>query len=121
MPKSYVLRKQPFRDEHQMTLQFELDQDGHLIDYNTWNAEVAQILANNLDIQLEAWHLTVLEHVRLFYQQYDHAPSTRPLIKFLTKQNPSINNAILQQSFNTGLVARQLCRLAGLPKPANCL
>lgn len=32
-----------------------------------------------------------------------------------------ITNMILQQQFNTGLVARQLSRLAGVPKPANCL
>ncbi|MFX8460263.1 sulfite reductase, partial [Acinetobacter baumannii] len=25
------------------------------------------------------------------------------------------------QKFNTGLVARHLSRLAGIPKPANCL
>ncbi|MBV6578279.1 sulfite reductase, partial [Acinetobacter baumannii] len=28
---------------------------------------------------------------------------------------------VLQQKFNTGLVARHLSRLAGIPKPANCL
>lgn len=104
-----------------MNLQSELDQDGHLVDYNTWNTDVAQALAQSLNIHLDAWHFMVLQHIRNFYQQYDHAPSTRPLIKFLMKQDPSINNAILQQRFNTGLVARQLCRLAGLPKPANCL
>jgi tRNA 2-thiouridine synthesizing protein E len=35
--------------------------------------------------------------------------------------SPEINNAELQQRFNTGLVARHLSRLAGVPKPANCL
>ncbi|HFF4937178.1 TPA: sulfite reductase, partial [Acinetobacter baumannii] len=35
--------------------------------------------------------------------------------------SPDINNAVLQQKFNTGLVARHLSRLAGIPKPANCL
>ncbi|MFW2734629.1 TusE/DsrC/DsvC family sulfur relay protein, partial [Acinetobacter baumannii] len=49
-------------------------------------------------------------------------PATRPLIKFLMKTvSPDINNAVLQQKFNTGLVARHLSRLAGIPKPANCL
>ena len=99
-----------------------LDQDGHLVDYTLWNEDVAQQLANSLDLKLEAWHLEVLHAVREFYQQFGHSPATRPLIKFLMKTvSPEINNAILQERFNTGLVARHLSRLAGVPKPANCL
>lgn len=103
-------------------MQLELDQDGHLIDYTVWTPEVAQRLAHSLDIQLTDWHLEILYAVRQFYQQFGHAPATRPLIKFLIKTvSPEINNAELQQRFNTGLVARHLSRLAGVPKPANCL
>lgn len=99
-----------------------LDQDGHLVDYTLWNEDVAQQLANSLNLDLEAWHLEVLHAVREFYQQFGHSPATRPLIKFLMKTvSPEINNAILQERFNTGLVARHLSRLAGVPKPANCL
>lgn len=99
-----------------------LDQDGHLVDYRIWNEEIAQQLANSLDIQLSAWHFEVLHAVRQFYQQFGHSPATRPLIKYLMKTvSPEINNAVLQQKFNTGLVARHLSRLAGVPKPANCL
>ncbi len=66
--------------------------------------------------------LEVLQAVRQFYQQFGHSPATRPLIKFLMKTvSPEINNALLQEKFNTGLVARHLSRLAGIPKPANCL
>lgn len=102
-------------------MQLILDQDGHLLDHTQWSIEIAQQLANELNITLDTWHISILHHIRRFYTQYDHAPSTRPLIKYLMKQDESINNALLQQRFNTGLVARQLCRIAGLPKPANCL
>ena len=103
-------------------MNFELDQDGHLVDYTIWNEEVAQQLAESLEIELSPWHFEVLTAVRQFYAQFGHAPSTRPLIKFLMKTvSPEINNAILQEIFNTGLVARHLSRLAGVPKPANCL
>ena len=99
-----------------------LDQDGHLVDYSIWNEQVAQELAKSLDLELTAWHSEVLQAVRQFYQQFGHSPATRPLIKFLMKTvSPDINNAILQEKFNTGLVARHLSRLAGVPKPANCL
>jgi len=103
-------------------MNLELDQDGHLVDYTIWTPEVAQELANSLELELTDWHLNILHAVRKFYQQFGHSPATRPLIKFLMKSvSPDINNAILQEKFNTGLVARHLSRLAGVPKPANCL
>jgi tRNA 2-thiouridine synthesizing protein E len=103
-------------------MNLELDQDGHLLDYTIWNEQVAQELAQSLSLELTPWHYDVLNAVRQFYQQFGHSPATRPLIKFLMKTvDPDINNAILQEKFNTGLVARHLSRLAGVPKPANCL
>ena len=106
--------------KQEMTL--ELDQDGHLLDYTVWNEQVAQEFAQSLELELTAWHFEVLHAVRQFYQQFGHSPATRPLIKFLMKTvSPEINNAVLQEKFNTGLVARHLSRLAGIPKPANCL
>lgn len=103
-------------------MNLELDQDGHLVDYTLWNEDVAQQLANMINVELTAWHFEILHAVRQFYQQFGHSPATRPLIKFLIKTvNADINNAVLQDKFNTGLVARHLSRLAGIPKPPNCL
>ena len=87
-------------------MNLELDQDGHLVDYTIWTPEVAQELANSLELELTDWHFTVLQAVRQF---------------LMKSVSPEINNAILQEKFNTGLVARHLSRLAGIPKPANCL
>lgn len=103
-------------------MNLELDQDGHLVDYTIWNEDVAQVLAESLELQLDAWHFEILAAVRQFYQQFGHSPATRPLIKYLMKTvSTDINNAVLQERFNTGLVARHLSRLAGIPKPPNCL
>ncbi|TCM66439.1 tRNA 2-thiouridine synthesizing protein E [Acinetobacter calcoaceticus] len=103
-------------------MHLELDQDGHLVDHRIWNETVAQQLADNLELQLSPWHLQILLAVRQFYQQFGHSPATRPLIKYLIKTvDAEISNALLQEKFNTGLVARHLSRLAGVPKPANCL
>ncbi|AXY59989.1 MULTISPECIES: TusE/DsrC/DsvC family sulfur relay protein [Acinetobacter] len=103
-------------------MKLELDQDGHLIDHTIWDKTVAQELADSLNLELSEWHIEILMAVRQFYQQFGHSPATRPLIKFLMKTvGPEIDNAVLQERFNTGLVARHLSRLAGIPKPANCL
>lgn len=99
-----------------------LDQDGHLCDHQLWTPEVAAQLAANSQLVLTDEHLAILQAVRLFYDKFGYAPATRPLIRFVMQQcGASYDNARLMQLFDTGLVARVLCRLAGLPKPANCL
>ena len=101
----------------------DLDQDGHLCDHAIWTPDVAQRLADTLDVTLTDEHLQILQQVRAFFEKFNHAPATRPLIKWLQKTLPEqdISNQKLQQLFNTGLVARHVNRLAGLPKPPNCL
>ena len=99
-----------------------LDEDGHLQNHLDWSPEVAQLMAQKEDLALNHSHIEILLTVREFYQRFGYAPATRPLIKFLIKQlGEHISNAQLMQDFKTGLVARTLARLAGLPKPANCL
>lgn len=100
-----------------------LDADGHLTDHTLWTPAIAQHLADTLNVQLTDVHYRILAQVRAFFDKYHHSPATRPLIKHLSIALPDdeINNAKLQQLFNTGLVARHVNRLAGLPKPPNCL
>lgn len=100
-----------------------LDDDGHLINHLDWTPIIAQTLADTLAVTLTDEHQAILLAVRQYYATYSHPPMTRPLIKYLAQQLPeyAIDNAKLQQLFNTGLVARHVNRIAGLPKPANCL
>ena len=100
-----------------------LDQDGHLCDHTVWTTTIAQQLADTVAVKLTTEHLAILQQVRAFFDKFNHAPTTRPLIKWLQQTLPEydISNQKLQQLFNTGLVARHVNRLAGLPKPPNCL
>lgn len=100
-----------------------LDSDGHLIQHMDWSLQVAQQLADNLAISLTDEHFLILNAVREFYTCFGHPPTTRPLLKYLSQSLPQLDldNAKLQQLFNTGLIARHVNRIAGLPKPANCL
>lgn len=100
-----------------------LDDDGHLLDHTHWTPEVAQQLADTLQLTLTDIHHVILMTTRQFYTTYQHSPTTRALVKYLQQQLPehNISNAYLQQLFNTGLVARHVNRIAGLPKPPNCL
>ena len=46
-----------------------LDQDGHLCDHTLWTPEVAQQLADTLDVSLNAEHLQILQQVRAFFNK----------------------------------------------------
>ncbi|AWT48939.1 TusE/DsrC/DsvC family sulfur relay protein [Psychrobacter sp. YP14] len=100
-----------------------LDEEGHLLDHTQWTPQIAQQLADTLSVKLTEQHYQILQQVRDFHTQFNHPPTTRPLIKYLMKTLPehNISNQLLQQLFNTGLVARHVNRIAGLPKPPNCL
>ena len=100
-----------------------LDSDGHLCNHNDWSPEVAQQLADTLEVTLTDKHHRILAQVRQFFTEFNHPPATRPLIKYLMQTLPEddISNQELQRLFNTGLVARHVNRIAGLPKPPNCL
>lgn len=105
-----------------LTTDISLDQDGHLQNHLDWSTDVATQMAAKEGLLLNHSHIEILLMVRQFYTRFEYAPATRPLIKFLIKElGAHISNAQLMQEFQTGLVARTLARLAGLPKPANCL
>jgi tRNA 2-thiouridine synthesizing protein E len=99
-----------------------LDADGHLQDYRQWTPDVARQMAADDGLHLNDTQLMILIAVRDFYARFAHAPATRPLIRYLIQQvDPTLSNAQLMADFQTGLVARTLARLAGVPKPPNCL
>ena len=99
-----------------------LDKDGYLLDLNDWSAEVAEALAAQAHIELSPDHWEILELLRSFYQEFELSPATRPLIKYSAlKLGPEKGNSMhLNRLFN-GTPAKLAAKLAGLPKPTNCL
>ncbi|HGM5579818.1 TPA: TusE/DsrC/DsvC family sulfur relay protein [Pseudomonas putida] len=99
-----------------------LDKDGFLVDLQDWSHEVAQALAAREAIALTPEHWEVLELLRQFYDEYQLSPATRPLIKYTAlKLGPDKGNSPhLNRLFN-GTPAKLAAKLAGLPKPTNCI
>ena len=99
-----------------------LDKDGYLLDLKDRSAEVAQALAAQSGIELSPEHWQILELLRSFYQEFELSPATRPLIKYTAlKLGPEKGNSLhLNRLFN-GTPAKLAAKLAGLPKPTNCL
>lgn len=100
----------------------ELDNDGFLVDLNDWSAEVASALAAAEDIELSAEHWEILELLRNFYAEFQLSPATRPLIKYTAlKLGAEKGNSLHLNRLFKGTPAKLAAKLAGLPKPTNCL
>ncbi|MBK5344778.1 TusE/DsrC/DsvC family sulfur relay protein [Pseudomonas sp. TH49] len=100
----------------------ELDKDGFLLDLDDWSHDVASALAAAEDIALTAEHWEVLELLRSFYAEFQLSPATRPLIKYTAlKLGPDKGNSLHLNRLFKGTPAKLAAKLAGLPKPTNCL
>ncbi|WP_122562203.1 TusE/DsrC/DsvC family sulfur relay protein [Pseudomonas viridiflava] len=100
----------------------ELDKDGFLKDLNDWSMDVAHALAGEEGLTLTPEHLEILELLRGFYAEFQLSPATRPLIKYTAlKLGAEKGNSMhLNRLFN-GTPAKLAAKLAGLPKPTNCI
>lgn len=99
-----------------------LDKDGYLLNLADWSEPVAEALARESGLSLTAAHWEILHALRAFYAEFQLSPANRPLIKYIALQlGPEKGNSLhLNQLFN-GTPAKLAAKLAGLPKPTNCL
>lgn len=67
-----------------------LDDDGHLRCHTDWTPDIAQTLADTIAVTLTDRHYEILMLVRTFFEEYHHAPTTRPLINYLKKDRKSV-------------------------------
>ena len=99
-----------------------LDKDGFLVDLADWNEPVAEALADREDLTLEADHWEILWLLREFYAEFQLSPATRPLIKYTAlKLGAEKGNSMHLNRLFKGTPAKLAAKLAGLPKPSNCL
>ena len=99
-----------------------LDKDGFLQNLDDWSMPAAHALATREGIELNAEHVEVLLLLRDFYTEFQLSPATRPLIKYTAlRLGPEKGNSMhLNRLFN-GTPAKLAAKLAGLPKPTNCI
>ncbi len=99
-----------------------VDQEGFLVDLNDWSESVAEALADAEGITLQAEHWEILRVLREFYQEFQLSPATRPLIKYSAlKLGPEKGNSMHLNRLFKGTPAKLAAKLAGLPKPSNCI
>ncbi len=99
-----------------------LDKDGYLVELSDWSPAVAEALATQEKMPLSAEHWEILQLLRAFYSEFQLSPATRPLIKYVAlKLGPEKGNSLNLNRLFKGTPAKLAAKLAGLPKPTNCL
>lgn len=98
------------------------DQEGFLRDLGDWSPDVAEQIASAEGIALDEAHWEVISLLRAYYQEFDSSPAMRPLVKYAAlKLGADKGKSIYLMSLFPGSPAKIGSKIAGLPKPDNCL
>jgi tRNA 2-thiouridine synthesizing protein E len=99
-----------------------LDKEGFLVDLDDWSEALAAELAHREGLELSAAHLDIVLALRRFHQRYQLSPAMRPLVKFIGQElGVEKGNSLYLMSLFPGSPAKLASKIAGLPKPDNCL
>ena len=100
----------------------EFDEEGYLKNLEDWNEQVAQEIARQEGIEMTSAHWELVDVIRDFYSAYQLSPAMRPLIKAVKIQlGDDKGKSIYLMKLFPGSPAKLLAKIAGLPKPDNCL
>ncbi|MDX1397703.1 MAG: TusE/DsrC/DsvC family sulfur relay protein [Oceanospirillum sp.] len=102
--------------------QIQVDDEGYLENLADWQPEVAEQIAREEGLELTEAHWEILNLLRQFYQEFELSPAMRPLVKYIgiNLDKDKAKSIYLMQLFGES-PAKMASKLAGLPKPTNCL
>ncbi|MEC7582073.1 MAG: TusE/DsrC/DsvC family sulfur relay protein [Pseudomonadota bacterium] len=99
-----------------------LDDEGYLLTLDRWNESVAVELASRENIELTEAHWEIIRLIRKFYQRFQIAPASRALISYVRKELGSDKGrSVYVMRLFGGSAAKTVAKIAGLPKPDNCI
>ena len=99
-----------------------LDDEGYLLTLDCWNESVAAELASREKIKLTEAHWEIIRLIRKFYQRYQMTPASRALISYIRKELGSDKGrSVYVMRLFGGSAAKTVAKIAGLPKPDNCI
>lgn len=98
------------------------DKEGFLRNLSDWSPEVAVQIAAAEQLIVSDAHWEILHLLRSYYQEYDSSPAMRALVKYCALNLGSDKGkSIYLMSLFPGSPAKLGSKIAGLPKPDNCL
>ena len=99
-----------------------LDKEGYLQELGEWDEDVATILAQKENINLSAAHWEIIKLLRSFYRRHQLSPATRALINQVKRElGPDKGKSVYLMKLFRGSPAKTASKIAGLPKPDNCI
>ncbi len=98
------------------------DGDGFLEHSEDWSNAVALAIAAQENIVLSEVHWEILYLLRDFYREFEQSPAMRALVKYVGLQlGKDKGNSIYLLKLFPGSPAKIASKIAGLPRPENCL
>ncbi|MDP5065523.1 MAG: TusE/DsrC/DsvC family sulfur relay protein [Haliea sp.] len=98
------------------------DREGFLKTRQAWSPAVAEQIAAGEQIELSAAHWEIITLLRAYYEQFDSSPAMRPLVKWVKIHlGADCGRSVYLLSLFPGSPAKIASKIAGLPKPDNCL
>ncbi len=97
--------------------------EGFLESAHDWTPGVATVIAEDDHIKLNEKHWEIIEFLRLFYKEHEISPPSNRLFVKSVKEalGEDKGNSIYLMQLFPGTPAKTACRIAGLPRPTNCL
>ena len=95
------------------------DAEGYLLDPEYWDESVAQTLAADEQIELDAAYWPVLHFMHGYWARNRVAPDVRHVVEFLVKEQGFDKKSAKQYLFKLfpyGYV-KQACKIAGMQRP----
>lgn len=100
----------------------DTDNEGYLTNLNEWSPEVAAHIASNEGVELTEPHWEIIRLIRQFYQTFNLSPAMRPLVKYAHQNlGPDKGKSVYLLMLFPGSPPKLAAKIAGLPRPANCL
>ena len=98
------------------------DSEGFLRRLDQWSPDVARQIAAAEKLELTDGRWELIELLREYYREFDSSPAMRPLVKYCRlKLGADKGRSIYLMTLFPGSPAKIGSKIAGLPKPDNCL
>lgn len=102
--------------------EYPTDKDGYLRRRKDWTPKLAEALASQEAIVLTEKHWEIIKLLREFYVEYQVSPAMRPLVKRVGQVlGPEKARSIYLLQLFPPSPAKIASKIAGLPRPTNCL
>ncbi|MEK9995439.1 MAG: TusE/DsrC/DsvC family sulfur relay protein [Halieaceae bacterium] len=98
------------------------DENGFLRQREAWSQDVAEAFAAIEGVTLTSAHWEVLSLLQEFFEAFGDSPANRALVNYVKQRlGADKGNSLYLMGLFPGSPARVGSRIAGLPKPKNCL